>query len=509
MESTQLRTRLTLRSGEALAAILLVQPLLDVLSYFMQLCGSTAVTTALRMAMLVAVSLLGFAISERKRAYIVCYSVAAAFWLLHALNCLRLGYADPVGDAAEYFKLIQFPLWTLSFITLMNCREGLDLRAAGLMAANLGTVLLVILVSYAVGMPAYTYSIPARDVEVGLLGWFAIPNSQSAIVSMLVLGALLWAYSSERLWLFAGVCVPGFGLLYFTGTRLAYYSAIIMALGFGVLALIAGGRMRLCCIPLILAVALFIGFKDMSIMEYRQSLSQDSFNIYQEPTDEIMGDDKDYVYAGGEVPPEILEKITRVYEEIYSQQSFADKPLLGDLLERFGTRRVMESYKYTTKASVLYDARVKKLKLTSMLWEDGDLLSRLLGFEASSVVLNDTNYDPENDFPALLYYCGYLGCGLYVCFAGYFLLGAAWRCLKNLRRLREALTVPLGAWAMMMVLGLGAAQFSGQVLRKPSVTVYISLAAAGLYVLLHGSPKLRARYERRSGLTIKQSPVKK
>ena len=504
----QLRSRLGLRSGEALAAILLIQPPLDVLSYFMQHYGSTTVTTALRMAMLAAVSLLGFALSQRRRAYIVLYASIGGFWLLHALNCFRTGYADPLGDIAEYFKLIQFPLWTFSFITLLESREDLDLRAAGLLAANLMTVLLVIIISYAVGMPAYTYAIPSRDVQVGVLGWFAIPNSQSAIVSILVLGALLWAYNTGRIWLFSAVCVPGFGLLYLTGTRLAYFSAIIMALGLGVLILIAGGRGRLCCIPLALAVAFFIGFKGMSVMEYRQSLSQDSFSIYQEPTDEIMGEDKDYVYTGGEVPPEVLTKITRVYEEIYSQESFAKKPLLGDLLDRFGTERVMISYDYATKASVLYDVRVKKLKVTSLLWEEGDLLTKLLGFEASSVHLNGTNYDPENDFPALLFYYGYIGCGLYICFAGYFILAAAYKCLKNLRRLPEVLTVPLGAWAMMMVLGLGAAQFSGQVLRKPSVTVYISLAAAGIYVLLHDSQKLHARYQRRKGLTIKERPIK-
>ena len=197
-----------------------------------------------------------------------------------------------------------------------------------------------------------------------------------------------------------------------------------------------------------------------------------------------------------------------MYEDVYSRQSFAQKPLLGDLLDRFGTDRVMKSYNYTTKASVLYDVRVKKLNVTSLLWEEGDFLTRLLGFEASSVHLNGTNYDPENDFPALLFYCGYLGCGLYVCFAGYFLAAAAWHCIKNLHQLPEVLTVPLGAWSMIMVLGLGAAQFSGQVLRKPSVTVYISLAAAQLYLLIHTSTKLHARFERRRGLTIKQRPVK-
>lgn len=510
MKTSNLQEGLAPRAGELLAAILLIQPLLDVLSYFMQQFGSTAFTTALRMALLVAVSLLGFGLSGRKKPYLICFGAIGGFWLLHSLNCLRLGYADPVGDAAEYCKLIQFPLWTLSFVTLLQCREDIETRAAGLLAVNLGTVLLVIALSYAAGMPAYTYDIPSRDVKIGLLGWFAIPNTQSAIVSMLVIGALLWAYSTGRLWVFCVACVPGFGLLYFTGTRLAYYSALIMALGFFVLVLIPGGRMRLCCVPLLIAIALFIGFKGASIMEYRQTLTADSFRVYQEPADEIMGEDRDYEYQGGEVPPEIKEKIAMVYEDVYGGLSFAGTPLLGDLLDRFGVQRVMEAYGYTTKASTLYSARPKKLTVASLVMEEQDFVTRLLGLEASSVVLNGTNYDPENDFPALICYYGYLGTGLYVCFAGYFILAAARSFLKGLRSPERAWLVGLGAWTMMLVLGLGSAQFSGQVLRKPSATVYMSLAAAQLYLLVnapaHGKP--RVHFERRAGLTIKQSPVK-
>ena len=43
----------------------------------------------------------------------------------------------------------------------------------------------------------------------------------------------------------------------------------------------------------------------------------------QEPTDEIMGEYKDYVYDSGEIPPEIEERITRVYEDVYGGLSFA------------------------------------------------------------------------------------------------------------------------------------------------------------------------------------------
>ena len=50
-----------------------------------------------------------------------------------------------------------------------------------------------------------------------------------------------------------------------------------------------------------------------------------------------------------------------------------------------------------------------------------------------------------------------------------------------MRKLRSFFSYPwveAGTYLAMLAFGFGAAQFSGQVLRKPSVTVYLSLAAA-------------------------------
>ena len=118
-----------------------------------------------------------------------------------------------------------------------------------------------------------------------------------------VIGLLLWAYHTRRVWIFTLASALGFTLLYFTGTRLAYYSAMLTALGLCFFVLISGGRMRLCCIPLAAALVLLVLFKGVSIMETRQTLTGESFQICQEPTDEIMGEYKDYVYDSGEIPP--------------------------------------------------------------------------------------------------------------------------------------------------------------------------------------------------------------
>ena len=151
MNVSSLQKKLSFPVGEVMAALLVAQPLLDVLSYFMGQADATWLTTALRTVLLFAVGVYGFSITENRRAYYVMYGVVGGFWVLHMLSCLRLGYQDPVGDAAEYLKLVQFPLWTLSFVTFFRQRRNLDYRVAGLLAVNVGLILLVIALSYAVG----------------------------------------------------------------------------------------------------------------------------------------------------------------------------------------------------------------------------------------------------------------------------------------------------------------------------------------------------------------------
>ncbi len=484
------------------AVLLLIQPPLDVLSYFMQSLEATAVTTAIRTFLLFAVSLYGFAITDRRKVYWAFYAGIAGFWLLHALNCLRVGYADPLADGGEFLKLAQFPLWTLSFVTLLRQGAGGRGWAEGVLSLNLVAILLIIALSFATGLPEYTYA----GAKIGFLGWFAVPTAQSAIVSMLTPALLFCAWRTQRLWVFCLASALGFGLLYCTGTRLAYFSAILIAAAFLPGILLAGGRQRLCCIPLAAALGVLVLCRNASPMAQRRAAADQSYDIYQAQADQIMGEDRDFRFTGEPLPEDLAGKIRRVYEEVYTQENAAGQPLLGDLLERFGTDRVMAHYQYTTKASVLYHVRTKKLAVLEMSWEDQDMLTKALGMEYANSQINGNPYDPENDFPALFYYYGYLGTALYLLFAGYFLWALLAGFFKNLSRLAGYITPELTAYAVMFCLGLGAAQFSGNVLRRPSVTVYLALAGAAIFCLTRGDRegKLFARYERRPSVTMKK-----
>jgi len=478
MRDNTIKGRLSEYSAEIMAAILIIQPLLDVLSYFMQKTGMTAFTTGLRMVLLIVVSIYGFIIFDRKKSYALIYMVIVAFWIIHAANCFRMGYQDITMDIAEYFKLIQMPLWTMSFISMFKKRDRLNVNAVGLLALNFLLILAIIGLSYLTGTPAYTYDYPDRGIQIGILGWFGVANTQSAIVSVLTAPLLLWAYRKEKLWLFCLSCVAGFGLLYFTGTRFAYFSGIIIAAVLIVLIFISQENYKYC-IPLMASIVLFLCLQGFSPMSERRQMASDTHAVYQEQTDAIMGDDKDFVYVRNEkIPETVRARIERVYREVYGVEGVLGNTLLGDLIDRFGVDAVMQKYDYTLDANVLYDVRVKRLNYCALAMDSKDVMTKLFGYEYAETYYGDNIYDPENDFPALINFYGYVGTALYAAFVLYFVFIALRALIQDFHGF---FSIEAGVAVLMAVLILAAAQFSGQVLRKPSIEVYLSFSLALIY----------------------------
>ena len=148
--------------------------------------------------------------------------------------------------------------------------------------------------------------------------------------------------------------------------------------------------------------------------------------------------------------------------------------VLPDIFDRFGEERVLLHYNMTTDAKRLIDVRVIKRSYAAMIWEDADLPTKLLGFETSEVGF-DGSYDMENDWPALFYYYGPVGLGLYVLL----ILGCLLRIPGTLRR-DWAGTLTEENLMLLLALGLqlGLAQFSGALLRRPNVSIYLALLLA-------------------------------
>lgn len=507
-----LRTKIEVKLPALVLALIVIQPVLDVLSYFLGEMGSNALSTALRFALLAVVALLGFFVSDKKRIYFLFYGVAGLFWIAHAVNCFRVGYQSPVKDAANFLRILNFPIFTLSFITFFQKGKEVQKSVYLGFAVNLGEILVFTALPWLLGKPVYTYG---AELKVGVLGWFGVPNAQSAIIVLAVPMAILWAYRTKKYPLFLLAAVLGFALMFVTGTKLTFYSIFIIAGAFAFLfALNLKKKSLKYVLPLLALIVLVFGLRHQSPMALREQMSDYAKNNYTEFVNsslENSGADEETLksikegFDAANTSEAKLEKIRRSLIGVYTDKKVYGS-LFKNLYDRFGVYNVMASYHYTSEPSILSDTRVRKATFSKLIWEEKDLPTRLLGFEYSDVLMGDMIYDLENDFPAVYYFCGYLGFGLYLLFFAYFafiILRAFFRdigaCMAERKGkpgnpvvkgfgsfwqgVRRFLTIEMGAVGMTFLLAVIAAQISGNVLRRPNVTVYFAAASACVYQL--------------------------
>ena len=496
-------------------ALIVIQPLFDVLSFFLGEMGSNTLSTLLRFAFMAAVALLGFLVSDKKKLYLIFYALAAAFWLLHMANCFRIGYQSVVQDAANFLRIVSFLVFTLSLITFFH--QGQQVRKAILLAfaANFVLFWLFTVLPWALGRPQYTYS----ELFVGMMGWFSIPNAQSTILVLTAPFAIYWAYCTKKYPAFLAMIVLCFGLMYATGTKLTFYSIFIIACAYIFLFVLQLGKAGLRYIlPLVAVVVLVFVFWHQSPMDLRERMSAYSRDLNDqqvEATLEQNSADKDAIEdaqkSKKKQPEATMEEIHRglfyVYTDKESNGLFMPYGyFFEDMNERFGLYRVMEAYNYSITSSTLSDFRVMKSLFSQLVWEEKDLATRFVGYEYSEVVVGDTIYDLENDFPAIYYFFGYIGFALYMLvfvYIAFVVLRALWADMAGAfqalprvegpkqkwfalgvwQGLKRFLTIEMGAAGMSFLLAILAAQISGYVLRRPNATIYFAVATAYLFHL--------------------------
>lgn len=509
------------RLSGILLGLVVLQPVLDVFSYFLGIRGSNAISTLLRFGLLALVALLGFLLSNRKWVYLTLYGAIALFWAAHMLNCFRIGYTSPVQDTGNLLRLLNFPLYALSFITALEGRPHLRKTLCLGVAIAFLEIILFTALPWAIGRPVYTYD----NISVGVLGWFLIPSAQSAVIVLTAPFIVFAAYKSGKYPLYLlGALLP-VALMFVTGTKLDFFSIFIMAGAYIFLfALQLGKRSLRYVLPLAALLVLTVAFRGQSPMAVRDGMTAYSQNVYNSMiADTLSRSDQS---AESELPPEDqLEGTRRMVQPIYS-----DEGVYGfrtrELNERFGMYNVMEVYEYTDMPSSLSDVRQCKLNYAQLVWHEKDTLTHFLGFEYSDFLLGENIYDLENDFPGVFYGVGYLGFALYLLFFAVFFYHVFRALAGDIQRaaalehgappkapkpllwlksfwlgLRSFLTVEMGAVGMSFLLAVIAAQISGNVLRRPNVTIYFAIAAACLY-------SLTAHRSGRSRNASKESPKK-
>lgn len=108
------KTWLSSHTPQITAGLFLIQPVMDVLSYWLQEWGvSNLPTLLLRFGVLGLTMLFGFILSERKRVYYIAAAVIAFIGLGHVGACLQVGYTAPISDLTNYIRVVQMPITRL------------------------------------------------------------------------------------------------------------------------------------------------------------------------------------------------------------------------------------------------------------------------------------------------------------------------------------------------------------------------------------------------------------
>lgn len=480
-----------------IAGLFILQPILDVISYWMDAFGMpSSITLVLRLGVLCITILTAFILSDRKRVYWIATAICAAVFAGHVWACSQVGYQNMFSDFTNYVRIIQMPLMVLCLITFMRCNdrsfEGMQLGLTGALLV----ILAVEILSVITGTDHNTYS-----DGYGTLGWFNNTNSQSNNLTVLVPISLGWqlCWKNRKPVLFWATAVLGLLALYLLCPRLAYLGIVAATVGLCFTILLVRRRDWKVAVGLGLLCVLFMGLLPVSPM-YRHISNDNAYqDIRQGWISAQLGDglkevqDLQQKAAKAETsgPREmteeerqrLIERLTPVYEHYVS-----------DFVEIFGPEKTIEMYNYTTDVREFSSTRAKKLMYGRLLMDSDPVSSQIFGLELSRFTVGKHIFDVENDFHGIYYLYGWAGFGAYLLFIGYFVYLIIWALIKNAKRY---FTVEAASYGIAFLMCMAHAYNTAGVLRRPNSSIYLSAILAGIYYLV----RLRSYPENQSPQT--------
>ena len=500
----QLRSRMMEKLPLLVMILFVLQPLMDVLSFWMaKLQMSNLLTLALRMLVLAVMVLTGFWLSGRQKIYVIAAVICAIVGLGHMAASWNQGYLNVVSDLSNYIRVLQLPLTTLCLITALREHEKSYGAMQKAFVINMLIILLVQILAVVTGTEPHTYTDGA-----GLIGWFSNTNTQSAIVTMVAPAAVVRLYRKKGLkcpWLWI-VLIGSCGSMYFLGTRLAYLGIVAVCFGLGCSMLLIRIRdWKKACVFLLVGV-IFIGLMPFAPMTGHRADYNQQMADKQGWLDSALADPDRAPTTSPEpittlepeaTPPEETPEPSGQRPVYYDEALVASltteqrakieeltpnyNHYVGDLVAIFGVERTIVMFDFTTDITTMTNVRTKKLLVAEALMEDAPLLSKLFGLELARFTIGKYIYDVENDFHGIYYLYGAVGLAALLLFLGYFLFLIVKYLIKNFRRY---FTLDAAGWGIALVMGLVHSYFTAGVLRRPSASFYLAAILAAVYYLL-------------------------
>ena len=464
-----------------LMVLVILQPVLDILAYWTKSPDGTAAGMVRLIIMLALPVYLLFTLKEKK-GFIAIMAVIAAVFVLHIANCMRVGYVDMVYDISYAAKTAQMPILAVCFMYLIKNEQTRNQAYWGLFFAAVVSALALF-----AGMITGTANVTYGD-GLGVSGWVIddLRCANSVIVVVLSAFAVFCAIKSDKKLL--NICVPAIAMicLCINGTKACYFSIFMIFIGFVLFLLvekqIKGEEYKTVVVVSllvlsILAAAIYpmtpasrIKAAQLASVEEKQGNNDNAVlalnvDISQMTNEEKLAD------------PEVYQ----MYKDYYYAMLWYRNP---NMFDRFGLDKILLKYDMTTDAEVLDNVRGIKRAYASLLWDESDTLTRLFGMDVSDLWCTG-KVDLENDWSAICYYYGYVGITLYAVFILYFV----YLIVKRMRKdFKSAFTTNNFILLITFVLLICLAQYSGSVLRRPNVSIYLSLILGLIYYQTETKP---------------------
>ena len=455
-----------------------LQPCLDALAYWTR--NDTATPAGyIRLVILVLLPLVSFMISGNKKKQLLFYAVAGIFCLLHCLNCFRNGYIRPGYDIRYLASVIQMPVFAVCFFTLIQDEDTKEAAYRGIKAAAVLTLLFFVLARIT-GTGNVTYG-----EGLGYSGWVIDENRNANSTIFVILGcfSVYFALNNPKQPALSLIPLTVDIVYLVTGTKGCYFSIFAIFLSYAAYLLyeklLQKKELERSALVILVVLALFSAVIYPWTPRYKVTEAQrkTARGTQGEIEATLLEKGIDITYMS---PQERFDN--PVVKEVFVHYYWKYLGVKPDLIDRFTMDRVLMQYKMSTNVAKLIDARVMERNYADMIFQDSDLPTKIVGFEASEMGF-DGVYDLENDWHAVFYYYGYLGFFLYVGF----ILAILYRCLRTLWKASlKKVSLEQFSCLLLFVLVVGLAHFSGATLRRPNVSIWLSLILALLVCCTEG-----------------------
>ena len=474
--------RTVMEKNHMLLLLFAVQPCLDILAYWTRNENATP-AGYIRLVLLVLIPLLVLIRTERKKSFFFFLLVTGLFCALHVLNSARKGYISPVTDIRYMAGVVQMPVYSVCFFLLVTDEQTKEDCLRGVAAAA-GFTLLFLLLAKLTDTGNVTYG-----EGLGYSGWVIDENRNANSTNLVIYASLVLFLCLRRgnRWLTLLIPILIDVVFLTNGTKGCYFSLFGIFLSFTAYLFLEHCYLKKPLKREAVLVLVLLSLFSAVIYPWTPR-----YRVTQEQQQTARG-------TQGEIEATLLEKgidITNMspeerfmnptVKEVFEHYYWKYLGVKPDLIDRFQMDRVLMQYHMTTDVAKLIDARVMERNYADMVFQDSDLLTRIVGFEVSEMGPQgyDGSYDMENDWHAVFYYYGYLGFALYVGFVLYFL----WRIIRQVRRsFRNSMTMENFSLMLTLFLIIGLAHFSGATLRRPNVSIWLSLVLALIYFATGGS----------------------